>query len=148
MFKTFIEENVRIFQLPSAKDLPKNSFIPAYEENTYQANFFMDPSERHEDGETFIWLPRSFFENRVMPQFGGILGMFEKSHYKKILGACQYLVKGDTIEIIYMATRRGWKKQNIMSILIEAIKQEHGLSKLEYWKPTDAGKKFAKKKSR
>jgi len=136
------KENVYIGKLPHN---PK-SFV-SWEAETYQANLFETPEDVIDKNQK-VFMPRDAMKGRVLP-FGmrPPFMMFFKGAPKALLAAAQYILRDGQAEIIFMSTRPGWKNQGLMSAVIDAIKAEHGISKVTYWEPTKAGKAFAKKKN-
>lgn len=116
----------------------------AWEENTYQACLFDSPENNK--GKNFVpFLPRDLTKGRFLPY--GMRTPFQtyfKSAPKSLIAAVQFIDHSDKIEVLFMATRPGWKKQELMSALLYAIKLEFK-KPVEFWEPTEAGKKFMTK---
>ena len=141
-FDSVISENIFIGKLPSNH----KAFI-TWEENTYQANLFETPDKVTPDNQS-VFMPRNATKGRILPW--GMRTPFElffKNAPKSLLAAAQYIVHPDKIEIIFMSTRAGWKRQGLMSAIIKAIKKEHGINSITYWEPTKVGEKFQPKQN-
>jgi len=129
-------ENISIVKLPS----DPHNFI-SYEENTYQANVFDSPDNRN-DSNIKLFLPRTVETGLFAGR--SAFEIFFKNAPEPLIAACQYIVHGDEIEVVFMQTRRGWKRLGIMRALIDAIKQTHAIEKIKFYEPTSVGKKFIK----